>query len=92
MKRLFPLVLGALLALSSVAGAAVRVGIKEGKLFLYNDGASSAPRESIHESDTWLAWKGNGNYARLGPLATGRAKTLAEGTARAGDDTGNEAG
>jgi soluble lytic murein transglycosylase-like protein len=55
MKRLFPVALGALLALSSVAGAAVRVGIKDGKRFVYNDGASSAPRESIHESDSWLA-------------------------------------
>ena len=52
MKRLFPIALGALLALSSAASAAVRVGIKDGKRFLYNDGASSAPRESIHESDT----------------------------------------
>lgn len=55
MKRSFLLVLGALLALSGMAGATVRVRIKDGKRFIYNDGVGSSPRESIHKSDGWLA-------------------------------------
>ena len=55
MKRRILLALGALVALSGMAPATVRVGVKDGKHFIYNDGVGSSSRESIHQSDAWLA-------------------------------------
>lgn len=49
------LVLGALLALSGTASAAVRIGIRDGKRYIWNDGIGSSPHESLRHSDTWLA-------------------------------------
>ncbi len=55
MKRRVVFALGALLTLTGTASATVRVGVKAGKHFIYNDGVGSSARESIHRSDDWLA-------------------------------------
>jgi len=47
--------LGALLALSGVASATVRIGVKDGKRYIYNDGQDAIPREALRHSGAWLA-------------------------------------
>ena len=44
-----------MLLLSSIATAAVRVGVKDGRHFIYNDGVGSAPHETLQKSGPWLA-------------------------------------
>ncbi len=55
MKRFFLIVLAALLSLTSAATANVRVGIKDGRPFIYNDGVGSSVGEGLRHSDAWLA-------------------------------------
>jgi soluble lytic murein transglycosylase-like protein len=47
--------LAAMLLLSSIATATVRVGIKDGRHFIYNDGVGSVPHETLRQSGPWLA-------------------------------------
>jgi hypothetical protein len=47
--------LAAMLLLSSIATATVRVGIKDGRRFIYNDGVGSSPHETLRRSGPWLA-------------------------------------
>lgn len=54
MKRALLFVFGAILVCTSVASAAVRIGVKDGRRFIYNDGVGS-PHESLRHSDEWLA-------------------------------------
>ena len=44
-----------MLLLSSIATATVRVGIKDGRRFIYNDGVGSSPHETLRRSGPWLA-------------------------------------
>ena len=55
MKRRSLLVLGALLAVSGIASGTVRIGVKDGRRFIYNDGFGESPRDSLRRSDGWLA-------------------------------------
>ncbi|MEO8430610.1 MAG: lytic transglycosylase domain-containing protein [Acidobacteriota bacterium] len=55
MKRRSLLALGALLALSGTATAAVRIGIRDGKRYIWNDGIGSSPHETLRRTDDWLA-------------------------------------
>jgi soluble lytic murein transglycosylase-like protein len=55
MKRSILLVLGALLAVSSMATGSVRIGVKDGRRFIYNDGVGSGAHESLRHTDEWLA-------------------------------------
>ena len=55
MKLRSVVVIGALLALSGTAMGTVRVGIKDGRHFIYNDGVGSSPHETLRQSGTWLA-------------------------------------
>lgn len=55
MKRSLAAVFGALLALSSFATANVRIGVKDGRRFIYNDGVGASPHESLRRSDDWLS-------------------------------------
>ena len=54
MKRAPLIVFGAILVFSSVATATVRIGVKDGRRYIYNDGKGS-PRDSLQRSDDWLA-------------------------------------
>ncbi len=54
--RLRPLgALALLLCFASAAPAAVRIGMKDGKRVIYNDGVGSSSREALAKSDAWLA-------------------------------------
>jgi hypothetical protein len=55
MKMRSLVVFGALLALSGTAVATVRVGIRDGRHFIYNDGVGSSPHETLRQSGPWLA-------------------------------------
>jgi soluble lytic murein transglycosylase-like protein len=55
MKRRFLSAFAAILALSSFATANVRIGVKDGRRFIYNDGVGASPHESLRRSDEWLA-------------------------------------
>lgn len=55
MKRLFLVAFAVLLSLSSAARATVRIGIKDGRHFIYNDGMGSSVGEGLRHSDAWLA-------------------------------------
>jgi soluble lytic murein transglycosylase-like protein len=44
-----------MLLLSSIATATVRVGVKDGRHFIYNDGVGSVPHETLRQSGPWLA-------------------------------------
>jgi soluble lytic murein transglycosylase-like protein len=55
MKRALLTVFGAILVFSSVASANVRIGVKDGRRFIYNDGVGSSPHESLRHSDDWLS-------------------------------------
>jgi soluble lytic murein transglycosylase-like protein len=44
-----------LLCSAAVASGAVRIGVKGGKRFIYNDGVGSSAREALAYSDAWLA-------------------------------------
>jgi soluble lytic murein transglycosylase-like protein len=48
-------VLAVLLCGASAASGAVRIGMKDGKRVIYNDGTGSSSREALGKSDAWLA-------------------------------------
>jgi hypothetical protein len=48
-------VLAVLLCGASAASGAVRIGIKDGKRVIYNDGIGESSREVLGRSDAWLA-------------------------------------
>ena len=54
MKRALLFVFGAILVCTSVASANVRIGVKDGRRFIYNDGAGEV-HESLRRSDDWLS-------------------------------------
>src|SRR6476646_46759 len=53
LKRLA--VIGMVLCAASSAEGAVRIGFKDGKRVLYNDGVGPSVREALARSDGWLA-------------------------------------
>ena len=57
MRRFFLILLGALLSIASAASADVRIGMKDGRRFIYNDGVGSSVREGLRHSDEWLAYR-----------------------------------
>ena len=48
-------ILAVLLCSASAALGAVRIGIKDGKRIIYNDGVGPSSREVLGKSDSWLA-------------------------------------
>lgn len=55
MKRAFLLMLVALFSLSTAAIATVRIGFKDGRRFIYNDGMGPSVHEGLRRTDDWLA-------------------------------------
>ncbi len=47
--------LAVLLCSASAASGTVRIGIKDGKRIIYNDGVGPSSREALAKSDSWLA-------------------------------------
>ncbi len=48
-------ILAVFLCSASAAWGAVRIGIKDGKRIIYNDGVGPSSREVLEKSDSWLA-------------------------------------
>jgi hypothetical protein len=55
MKRVFALLLLISFSLSTAATADVRIGFKDGRRFIYNDGMGESVHQGLHRSDSWLA-------------------------------------